>query len=122
MTRIFVRGIDVYAYHGVPDAEQAVGHRYLIDIEVEANETAQVTDRAENTVDYSVLASLAVEIATARQFRTVERLASEIIDAALERFRSVESVTVRVTKPHPPMPIIAAAAGVELSRQRASGS
>ncbi|MFZ4509220.1 MAG: dihydroneopterin aldolase, partial [Fimbriimonas sp.] len=47
--QVFVTGLDVYAFHGVPDAEREVGHRYRADLTLEVDEDASATDQIDGT-------------------------------------------------------------------------
>jgi dihydroneopterin aldolase len=118
VAQVFLHGIEFYGYHGVPDAERTVGHRYLVDVELEVDERASQSDRVEDTVDYSQIGLLVVEHGMQPGVSTVERLAQVIADAILARYRRVQQVTITVAKPYPPMPVIAQQAGVTLTQDR----
>jgi len=112
MTTVVVRGLQCYAYHGVPPAEREVGHRYTIDLELDVEERAWRSDRVQDTVDYAAAAQAALDVTLDSQFRTVERLAQVIGEEILNRFPDVMEARVSVEKPMPPAPIIAEAVGV----------
>ncbi|MBI1756454.1 MAG: dihydroneopterin aldolase [Fimbriimonas ginsengisoli] len=117
--RVFVEGLELHAYHGVSDAEQAVGHRYRIDLSLEvSSETATSTDEIVQTVDYGLAATLAYEVASKSQVRTVERLAGAIAQGLLDGFPEIAEAKVRVAKLAPPMAVVVQSAGVELVRRR----
>lgn len=118
MAQIFVYAIEFYGYHGVPEAERTVGHRYTVDVELEVEESASLTDDVADTVDYGKIGELVVKIGTEQQVRTVERLAHVIAQAMLDTFPTSNWATVSVFKPHPPMPVIASQAGVTLTLHR----
>lgn len=118
MTTVFVNGLEFYGYHGVPDEEQAVGHRYRIDLTMQVDESACVTDSVVETVNYAGAAALVLSVATTNQYRTVERLGAVLCDRIFEDFERVKEVSVRIVKPMPPAPIIAAEAGVIITRTR----
>jgi dihydroneopterin aldolase len=113
--QVFVHGIEFYGYHGVPEAERAVGHRYLVDVELDVSDQASLSDRIEDTVDYGAVGAMVLENGAKPGIATVERLARLIAESILERFPSVKQVTVTVAKPYPPMPVIAQQAGVTLT-------
>jgi dihydroneopterin aldolase len=119
--RIIVRGIQFYGSHGVSDEEQAVGHRYSVDIEVATDlRSAGRTDSIEDTINYAAIVRLALEIGTSTRFRLMEALAQRIADAVLERFRPDE-VRVRVKKLLPPVKGVVKYAAVEILRVSGSG-
>ncbi len=118
MFTVFIEGLDIYAYHGVPVAERAVGHRYRVDIRLLVSGNADVTDELFDTVDYGLVGTMAEETVRNTQFQTVERLAAVIGDLMLQEFPLVQEATVTVRKPLPPAPIIAESAGATVIRAR----
>lgn len=118
MAQVFVFAIEFYGYHGVPEAERTVGHRYIVDAHLYVDERASITDNVDDTVDYGSVGQLIVQVGTTQQVKTVERLARLIAEAILDGYPSVESVTISVCKPNPPMPVIASQAGVTLTLDR----
>lgn len=116
--QVFVHGIEFYGYHGVPAAEREIGHRYLVDVEMEVLETASTSDRVEDTVDYGAVGALVLEIGAQAGFATLERMARLIGETILAQFSRVDRVTITLSKPFPPMPVIAQQAGVTLTLER----
>ena len=118
---VHVRDLEVYGYHGVPDAEQEIGHRLRIQIRMELNSCpATHTDSVQDTIDYGSVAKLVTDIATSTQYRTLERLGSTILDRLFREFERLESLELEIEKPMPPAPVMAAAVGVRLVRNRAA--
>jgi dihydroneopterin aldolase len=118
MDTILIEQLEFYAYHGASDEEQAIGHRYAVDVELRVDtEKAGRTDRLDDTVNYSSVTKRIVDIGTARQFRLLEALAATLAEAILAEF-AVESVRLRVRKLHPPMQAIAVSVGVTIERSR----
>ncbi len=117
--QIIVQGIEFYAYHGVPDAEQQIGHRYRVDItaEIDLREAGR-TDDLRDTVSYGDLARLAIHIGTSRQTRLLETLAEQMCAAILERFPRIQRVELTLTKRLPPTGTITELAGVRIVRAR----
>jgi 7,8-dihydroneopterin aldolase/epimerase/oxygenase len=117
MVTLFVEGLQFHAYHGVPESERAIGHRYSVDLLLTLADTP-VADDIEATVDYVEVMKLVQQEATGRQFKTVEALASFLSDRVLEAHQRVIELTVRVAKLAPPAPYIVDAVGVEITRRR----
>ncbi len=102
---IEIVGLSLYTHHGVTAAEREIGQRLLLDVRFDAGETdALITDRVEDTVDYGEVCQLIALIAQERSYRTLERLCAVIADRLASRF-GVQSVTVKATKPEPPIPL-----------------
>src|SRR5437588_5483806 len=117
--RIILNGIQFYGYHGVPDAEQETGHRYEVDLVLEANiAAAAAADDVEQTVDYGSVTREVLALGTQHRFRLIETLAVHIVDRIMESYPRVEAVTVCVKKRLPPIPGVVESAAVELTRRR----
>lgn len=114
-----LRGISIYTHHGVSDAEQEVGQRLEFDLTFDVPDCdAVLTDRIEDTIDYSEVCDIVALAATERNYRTLERLAQVVGERLIERY-GCESVRVRAAKPEPPLPISIQEVGVEVTQERA---
>ena len=118
MYTVFLEGLEFYGYHGVPAEERVVGHRYIADLYLQVNGSADKTDHIQETVDYSHVAARTLVLATEAQAHTLEHLAAHICDNLLADYPMIARVKIRLAKPLPPAPIIAARAGVELELAR----
>lgn len=114
--RILLQGVQFHGHHGVYEEERKLGQRFLVDVEIQLDlREAGGRDDLAASVDYGRIHALVVEIGTRQQFRLLEALAERIASAVLEQFR-VTQVTVRATKPSPPLPGIVAGVSVEITR------
>ncbi len=96
---IRVIGAEVYARHGVGEAERSIGGRYSFDIEIETDiARAARTDHVDDTIDYEKAYALARDILTGTNRRLLESLVVEIADALAKRFPTAHSVVVRLRK------------------------
>jgi dihydroneopterin aldolase len=118
MFSVFVRDIDLYAYHGVSEAERSVGQRYRLDLELSIAAPIPTLDDLEETVDYGVVTAVAIHEATASKSKLMETVAQRICNAVLAVDKRIESVTVRLSKRCPPVPHVVCDAGVILSLSR----
>lgn len=114
--RIIIHGIQFHGHHGVREEERKLGQRFVVDVELWLDLTpAAGTDNLGATVDYERVHALVVEIGTREQFQLLEALAERVASVILEKF-SVQQVTVRTTKPSPPIPGIFGGVSVEITR------
>jgi dihydroneopterin aldolase len=113
-----IRGLSIYTHHGVTDAEQEVGQRLEFDLTFDIPDCdAVLTDRIDDTVDYSEVCDIVALAATERSYRTLERLCQVVAGRLMERF-DCESVQVRAAKPEPPVPYPVQEAAVEVTLER----
>ena len=114
---VAIAGLSLYTRHGVSDAERELGQRLVFDIEFElADCDAMVTDRVEDTVDYGEVCQAIALAAQARSYKTLERLCAVIAERLSTQF-GVESVTVKASKPEPPIPLPVEEVSVEVWRE-----
>src|SRR4051794_17428329 len=113
---IEITGLSIYTHHGVGPAEREVGQRLIFDLSFEVGECdATVTDRLEDTVDYADVCQQVALAAAERSYNTLERLCSAVADRMMDRYET-EYVTVRATKPEPPIPLPVDEVSVEVSK------
>jgi dihydroneopterin aldolase len=100
---IEIRGLSVFAYHGVHPEEREQGQTFVLDVWLRCRPSrADETDELTDAVDYSAVCDRVVELATGGPYRLLERLAAVIADDLVERF-GVEHARVRVAKPEVPI-------------------
>lgn len=117
--RIWIEGLEFYAYHGATDEEQQVGHRYVVDLVIEVStRAAGLSDRLEDTVSYSEVAQAVMKLGTESRFRLMEALAEQMAVMVLEQHPAVQAVRVKVSKRLPPAGVVMEKAGVEIIRRR----
>ena len=117
MVTVAIAGLSLYTRHGVSDAERELGQRLVFDIEFElADCDATVTDRVEDTVDYGEVCEQVALAAQERSYKTLERLCSAVADRLTERY-DAQSLSVKATKPEPPIPLPVDEVSVEVLRE-----
>lgn len=102
--RIEIRGLRVFAYHGVLEEERRDGQTFVLDVWLEcAPSRAGETDDLADAVNYAAVCDRVVELAQGGPYRLLERLAALIADDLVARFGVVHA-RVRVAKPDVPIP------------------
>lgn len=116
---IFIQGLEVYGHHGVAHEEQVLGQRLLYDVRLTTEDCrAAQTDEVADTIDYTEVIDVIVEVATTQSYSLLERLAQATAEAILRKF-PVDEVWVQVTKPHPPVACALASVGAAVELRRA---
>lgn len=119
MDRIYIKGLDVFAYHGVMPKEKRDGQRFVLDITLDCDlSRAGRTDRLEDTVDYTAVMDAAVQAMTENSYDLIERAASRTAEAILRAEEKVEKVTLCLRKPEAPIDKIFDYVAVEITRER----
>lgn len=111
-----LRNLRFYAYHGLYAAENELGQRYEVDLEIRRDlGPAGRADDLQLTVDYPRVISLIEAVVTGRRFRLVEALA-EAIAARVGQECGPMELLVRVRKPSPPVAVQFDGIEVEICR------
>ena len=114
---IEITGLSLYTRHGVSDAERELGQRLVFDITFELESCdATMTDRIEDTIDYSDVCEQVALAAQERSYRTLERLCTAVAQRLEERY-GVEGVRVKAAKPEPPVPLPVEEVSVEVWKE-----
>jgi 7,8-dihydroneopterin aldolase/epimerase/oxygenase len=119
---IDIVGLSLYTHHGVTAAEREVGQRLVLDVRFDVGEPdALVTDRVEDTVDYGEVCQVIALLAQQRSYKTLERLCAVIAERLASQF-GAEMITVKASKPEPPIPLPVEEVSVEVWREERSSS
>ena len=101
--RIVLEGMRFYGFHGVNPEERVLGQEYLVDLAVEMDlSRAGTSDRLEDTISYAHIYRAVRDVMEGEPLNLLEAAAQSIADKLLTDF-PVDSVSVRVKKPHPPI-------------------
>ncbi|MFC4737788.1 dihydroneopterin aldolase [Bacillus daqingensis] len=119
MDKVYVEGMRFYGYHGAFKEENELGQRFYCDIIMELDaEKPGTTDDLDDTVNYALVYESAKEVLEGEPVKLVETLTRKVASLILGRFDIVHAVTVKVTKPDPPIPGHYDAVAVEIRRER----
>jgi dihydroneopterin aldolase len=107
--KIKIKGLRVYAHHGVFDFERQNGQDFYIDVTVWVSGKAAMTDDLNHTVHYGDLAKALVEAAKSQPVDLIETLAQRLLDLTLNFGGGslsglVKKAKVTVHKPNAPIP------------------
>jgi dihydroneopterin aldolase len=117
--RIAIRGLALFAHHGVLAAERQAGQRFYLDIVVETDFAAAVASgKVEDTIDYGAVAEVAGDAFLETTEDLIEVLAVRVAERILGRFPRAEAVEVTVKKPSAPVTAIIDHAEVTARRTR----
>lgn len=118
MDRIHLRGLEVFAHHGVFEFEEEQGQVFVVDVSLEVDLTnAGASDELTSTVDYGELARVVRARVKDERHNLIERVAQRVADAVLDH-PLVNSVDVSVHKPGAPIPVAFSDVVVEIHRTK----
>ena len=116
--RVDVKGIEVYAKHGVLEFEQTQAQIFFVDVTAYLDlSPAGISDNLDDTLDYGELALEVREVVGSESHALIERVATSVADAVLAHDR-VERAVVTIHKPNAPVDTVFADISVTVDRTR----
>ncbi|UXR78535.1 MULTISPECIES: dihydroneopterin aldolase [unclassified Staphylococcus] len=117
--KIFLQGLEFYAYHGALPAENDIGQIFTVDIEMKVDlEEAGHSDRVEDTVHYGEVYEDVKAIMESDPVNLLEHLAERIAKRINSHYNRVMETKVRITKKNPPIPGHYQGVGIEIVRMK----
>lgn len=99
--KILLEGMHFVGYHGTRAAENELGQRFVVDIELRCDlQAAGQADDLAQTVDYSLVHDQVQQIVEGPPLRLTEAVAERIAAAILAEHALVQTVRVKVSKPN----------------------
>ncbi|MDD7194210.1 MAG: dihydroneopterin aldolase [Oscillospiraceae bacterium] len=122
MDKIIVRGLKIFAYHGVNPEEKQDGQNFVFDIDAYVDiGSACESDGIDDTVSYAKIIKETVRIFTAEKNDLLERAAERVACGLFERFDKINALRIRLKKPEAPIKADFDYVGVEIFRERKGG-
>lgn len=119
MDKIFINGLQLFAYHGVNPEEKEDGQMFSLDITCYLSLVRScATDFVDDTVSYAKILKTARKAFLAQKYDLLERAADAVVQAIFADFAPVTQVTVLLKKPQAPIRADFDWVGVELTRTR----
>ena len=116
--RIELRGIEVYAKHGVLEFEQTQAQIFRVDVTAYMDLSGPGTsDRLQDTLDYGALVLEVREVVGSESHALIERVATSVADTVLAHDR-VERAVVTIHKPEAPVDAVVEDISVTVDRTR----
>lgn len=122
MDKIQIKGLEIFAYHGVNPEEKENGQPFLLDITLWADlSRARRSDDLNDTVNYAAVRKTVQRVFTAEKYDLIERAAQAVCDGILGEHPQVEEVCVTLKKPEAPMNAVFDYVAVEVAEARQKG-
>lgn len=118
MDKIYIKDLQVYAFHGVNQQEKELGQRFLISLELFLNlKQAGESDDLNNTVNYGQLCIDVEQEFKKETYCLIEKSAEKLAEFILNNYNLVDRVKVLVKKPWAPIGKPLEYAAVEIDRK-----
>ena len=116
---IIIKGLKVFAYHGVNPEEKQYGQNFLIDIRAYADLSEPCkSDDVDDTVSYAKIIKSVKRIFTYEKDDLIERAAMRVLEGLFDEFDALTKIRITIKKPDAPIKSEFDFVGVEITRQR----
>ena len=100
---ITIKNIVCYSHHGCMDEEARIGQQYLVDVVLNVDFSAAAEqDDLSKTIDYCDINRIVEEEMSIRS-KLIEHVGQRILSRFKHEFSTMESATVEIKKPNPPI-------------------
>ncbi len=104
MDIIKIKGLKIFAYHGVNPEEKENGQNFIFDIDLYVNiNKACRSDDVNDTVSYAKVVKTVRRVFTAEKYNLLEKCAQVTADAVLDEYKDVFKVEITLKKPEAPV-------------------
>lgn len=119
MDKILIRGLKLFAYHGVNPEEKDQGQDFIFDIDLYVNiNKACHSDNVDDTVSYAKVVKTVRRVFTEKKYDLIEKCAQVVSDAVLNEYPEVFKVEITLKKPQAPVSAEFDYMGVSITRSR----
>ena len=104
MEKIIIKGLKLFAYHGVNPEEKVDGQNFILDITATLNaDTAKQSDNVDDTVSYAKIIKTVRAVFTEKSYDLIETAANKVGVSIMQAYPRLDSVTVLLMKPEAPV-------------------
>ena len=119
LDKISIKGLKLFAYHGVNPEEMENGQNFIFDVDYYVNVTkACASDNVDDTVSYAKVVKTIRRVFTAEKYDLIERAAQVVSDAILDEYPDIFKVEITLKKPEAPIKADFDYVGVTITRER----
>lgn len=119
MDRISIKGLEIFANHGVFQEENVLGQKFIININMYmSTRVAGIYDDLKQSVDYGAICGLVEKTMKEHTYKLIEAVAEAVASKILLAYPLIQEVEVEVEKPWAPVLIPLQTVSVKINRKR----
>ncbi len=119
MDEIIIKGLKLYAYHGVNPEEKEDGQNFILDIVMSVDLSKPcMSDNIDDSVSYAKVIKTVSRVFCAGKYDLLEKASQVTADAVMNEYPQVKGVTVELKKPEAPMKADFDYVSVKIARSR----
>lgn len=119
MDKIIIKDLEIFAYHGVLDAEKQNGQTFYVTVELFMDlRDAGLADDLDKTVNYAEVCEDIRLVMTEEKYDLIEAVAENIAGTILLKYDKIKTVHVTISKPHAPISMTFDTVCVDIVRKK----
>ncbi|MDD3902657.1 MAG: dihydroneopterin aldolase [Sphaerochaeta sp.] len=119
MDKILIEDLQVYAYHGVAQAEKTNGQMFFVSLQLGLDlEQAGIQDDLHLTISYAQVCKDVQNVLQDRTYNLIEAATMSIIEFLFHTYPTISEIFIQLKKPWAPMGQHLKYAAVEMNRKR----
>lgn len=104
MDIIKIKGLKLFAYHGVNPEEKEQGQNFIFDIDLYVNLNKPcASDDVNDTVSYAKVVKTVRRVFTEKKYNLLEKCAQAVSDAIFDEYSEVQKLEITLKKPEAPV-------------------
>lgn len=104
MDKISIRGLEIFAYHGVMQEEKENGQKFYVDATLFCDtKTAGMSDDLEDTVNYAAVCQFIDKFLKENRFDLIEAAAEQTVRSLLQYMPKIRQIEFTINKPSAPI-------------------
>lgn len=118
MDKIYIDGLEVFARHGLFEAEKILGQKFVISAVLYTDtKAAGLSGDLTKSIHYGDVSRMITDFASRETFDLIETLAERLAQYLLLYVENLKEVTLRVDKPWAPIGLPLRTVGIEIHRK-----
>ena len=119
MDKMIIKGLEIFAHHGVMQEEKEHGQKFILDVTATLDLTkARKSDKLDDTVNYAKMIGTIKAVFLSEKNDLIEHAAERVADSILKNYKKIESVTLLLKKPNAPINADFDYVAVEITKTR----
>ena len=104
MDKITIKGLKLFAYHGVNEEEKINGQEFILDLDYYLDlEKSCENDDINATVSYAKVVKCIKKAFTGDKYDLIEKAAQVVCDALFDEFEAIKAIKTTLKKPNAPV-------------------
>ena len=104
MNKLIIKGLEVFAYHGVHDFEKNEGQVFIIDAVLDIPYLSGCsTDNINDVLNYSQVIKVIKSTVQGQKYNLIEKTAYMVAEVLFKEFDKINSADITIKKPNAPI-------------------